>query len=240
MRRPGPGLTNLLKAKDRPAPSEPGGLLSNRPVRHLCHIPALTTLLFAAGVAVFFTPAAVLPCKVACPVLLLSLAVFLTRRRELFPFGGAFLFSAAGDAMGAGDLFIPQMSFFALAHIAYVWWFLPRARRPLRGTSLAVIVPLLAFLFAVIVPEAPFPGERIGVAVYGLIIAAMLCSVLQYDGACAAGFRSAALLFVFSDGVIAWSRFIGPVPARTWVVMTTYYLAQYLFFRCVFKAATRS
>ena len=83
-------------------------------------------------------------------------------------------------------------------------------------------------------------AERIGVAVYGLVIAAMLYSALQYDGACAAGFRCAALLFVFSDAVIAWNRFIGPVPARTWIVMTTYYLAQYLFFRFAFKTAARN
>ena len=170
---------------------------------------------------------------------LLGVSTLLLRRRELLPFGFAFLFSAAGDAVGAKGLFIPQMAFFALAHAAYVCWFLPRAQRTPRAVSLAVTVPLLVFLFAVIVPEVPVPAERIGVAVYGLVIAAMLCSALQYDGAHAAGFRCAALLFVFSDAVIAWNRFIGPVPARMWVIMTTYYLAQYLFFRFAVKTAIR-
>ena len=197
-------------------------------MRRFSRIFAWTTLFFVAGAVLFFTKAAALPYKVAWPVLLLSLATFLSRRRELLPFGFAFLFSAAGDAVGARGLFIPQMAFFALAHAAYVCWFLP------------VTVPLLVFLFAAIVPEAPFPAERIGVAVYGLVIAAMLYSALQYDGACAAGFRCAALLFVFSDAVIAWNRFIGPVPARTWIVMITYYLAQYLFFRFAFKTAARN
>ena len=205
-------------------------------MRRFSRIFAWTTLFFVAGAVLFFTKAAALPYKVAWPVLLLSLATFLSRRRELLPFG----FSAAGDAVGARGLFIPQMAFFALAHVAYVCWFLPRARHRLRAVSLAVTVPLLVFLFAAIVPEAPFPAERIGVAVYGLVIAAMLYSALQYDGACAAGFRCAALLFVFSDAVIAWNRFIGPVPARTWIVMTTYYLAQYLFFRFAFKTAARN
>ena len=40
--------------------------------------------------------------------------------------------------------------------------------------------------------------------------------------------------------MIAWNRFIGPVPARTWIVMITYYLAQYLFFRFAFKTAARN
>ena len=166
-------------------------------MRRFSRIFAWTTLFFVAGAVLFFTKAAALPYKVAWPVLLLSLATFLSRRRELLPFGFAFLFSAAGDAVGARGLFIPQMAFFALAHVAYVCWFLPRARRRLRAVSLAVTVPLLVFLFAAIVPEVPFPAERIGVAVYGLVIAAMLYSALQYDGACAAGFRCAALLFVF-------------------------------------------
>ena len=68
----------------------------------------------------------------------------------------------------------------------------------------------------------------------------MLYSVLQYDGIYSVGFRCAALLFVFSDAVIAWNRFIGPVPARTYVIMVTYYLAQYLFFRFAFKTAARN
>ena len=208
-------------------------------MRRFSKIFAWTTLFFVAGAVLFFTKAAALPYKVAWPVLLLSLATFLSRRRELLPFGFAFLFSAAGDAVGARGLFIPHMAFFALAHVAYVCWFLPRARRRLRAVSRAVTVPLLVFLFAAIVPEAPFTAERIGVAVYGLVIAAMLYSALQYDGACAAGFRCAALLFVFSDAVIAWNRFIGPVPARMWVIMTTYYLAQYLFFRFAVKTAIR-
>lgn len=206
-------------------------------MRRFPEIPALTTLLFAAGVVLFFTPAAALPYKVAYPVLLLAVSIFLLRRRELLLIGLALLLSAAGDAAGAKGLFIPQMAFFALAHAAYIGWFLPRARHTPRMASLVVVVPLLAFLFIAIVPNATVPAERIGVAVYGTVIAGMLYSVLQYAGAGTAGFRCAALLFVFSDAVIAWSRFVGPVPARTWVVMITYYLAQYLFYRFALKSS---
>lgn len=208
-------------------------------MRRFSGILVWTTLLYAAGAALFFMKAAALSYKVAYPVLLLGLSMFMLRRRELLPIGIAFLLSAAGDAMGARHWFIPQMAFFALAHVAYIRWFLPRAQRRPRTGTLAVVVPLLVFLFAVIVPRAPFPAECIGTALYGAIIAGMLCSVFQYAGACAAGFRCAALLFVFSDAVIAWNRFIGPVPARTWVIMTTYYLAQYLFFRFAVKTAIR-
>jgi len=71
-------------------------------------------------------------------------------------------------------------------------------------------------------------------------IAGMLYSALQYRGAYAAWFRLAALLFVFSDSVIAWGRFVAPVPCRTCVVMITYYAAQYLFYLFAVRAATLS
>lgn len=200
----------------------------------------LTTLLFAAGAALFFTNAAVIPYKVAYPVLLLSLSLFYLRLKPLIPVGAALLLSAVGDAAGAGGMFIPQMLFFALAHGAYMCYFLPQAQVAPRPFVWPVLTALLLFLFVCIVPRAADPAERAGVAVYGLVIAGMLYSALQYRGAYAAWFRLAALLFVFSDSVIAWGRFVEPVPCRTYVVMITYYAAQYLFYLFAVRAATLS
>ena len=200
----------------------------------------LTTLLFSAGAALFFTNAAVIPYKVAYPVLLLSLSLFYLRLKPLIPVGAALLLSAVGDAAGAGGMFIPQMLFFALAHGAYMCYFLPQAQVAPRPFVWPVLTALLLFLFVCIVPRAADPAERAGVAVYGLVVAGMLYSALQYRGAYAAWFRLAALLFVFSDSVIAWGRFVAPVPCRTYVVMITYYAAQYLFYLFAVRAATLS
>ena len=200
----------------------------------------LTTLLFAAGAALFFTNAAVIPYKVAYPVLLLSLSLFYLRLKPLIPVGAALLLSAVGDAAGAGGMFIPQMLFFALAHGAYMCYFLPQAQVAPRPFVWPVLTALLLFLFVCTVPRAADPAERAGVAVYGLVVAGMLYSALQYRGAYAAWFRLAALLFVFSDSVIAWGRFVAPVPCRTYVVMITYYAAQYLFYLFAVRAATLS
>ena len=200
----------------------------------------LTTLLFAAGASLFFTNAAVIPYKVAYPVLLLSLSLFYLRLKPLIPVGAALLLSAVGDAAGAGGMFIPQMLFFALAHGAYMCYFLPQAQVAPRPFVWPVLTALLLFLFVCIVPRAADPAERAGVAVYGLVVAGMLYSALQYRGAYAAWFRLAALLFVFSDSVIAWGRFVAPVPCRTYVVMITYYAAQYLFYLFAVRAATLS
>lgn len=159
-----------------------------RTSRMLC----LTTLLFAAGAALFFTNAAVIPYKVAYPVLLLSLSLFYLRLKPLIPVGAALLLSAVGDAAGAGGMFIPQMLFFALAHGAYMCYFLPQAQVAPRPFVWPVLTALLLFLFVCIVPRAADPAERAGVAVYGLVVAGMLYSALQYRGAYAAWFRLAA------------------------------------------------
>ena len=137
-------------------------------------------------------------------------------------------------------MFIPQMLFFALAHGAYMCYFLPQAQVAPRPFVWPVLTALLLFLFVCIFPRAADPAERAGVAVYGLVVAGMLYSALQYRGAYAAWFRLAALLFVFSDSVIAWGRFVAPVPCRTYVVMITYYAAQYLFYLFAVRAATLS
>ena len=119
-------------------------------------------------------------------------------------------------------------------------YFLPQAQLAPRPFVWPVLTALLLFLFVCIVPRSADPAERAGVAVYGLVIAGMLYSALQYRGAYAAWFRLAALLFVFSDSVIAWGRFVAPVPCRTCVVMITYYAAQYLFYLFAVRAATLS
>lgn len=133
-------------------------------------ILALTTLLFAAGAALFFTKAAALPYKVAYPVLLLAVAVFCLRRKTLLPVGAALLLSALGDAAGAKGLFIPQMLFFALAHGAYIRYFLCAGGLPARPAAWLLPAALLALLFAGVVPRVLDPAERIGVAVYGAVM----------------------------------------------------------------------
>ena len=52
-------------------------------MRRFSGILVWTTLLYAAGAALFFTKAAALPYKVAYPVLLLGLSMFMLRRLSL-------------------------------------------------------------------------------------------------------------------------------------------------------------
>lgn len=89
---------------------------------------------------------------------------------------------------------------------------------------------LLALLFAGVVPRVLDPAERIGVAVYGAVIAGMLYSVLRYRGAYAAmvPLRGPAVRFFRRrDSLEPFHR---GRSGRTYVVMVPYYLAQCLFF----------
>ena len=129
----------------------------------------------------------------------------------------------------------------ALAHVAYIRYFLPSAEFSRRRIAAAAVVGagLLLFLFAGIVPRVASSVERTGVALYGTVIAAMLLSVLFYRGRYAPGFRVAALLFVFSDATIAWNKFVEPLPDATLRIMSTYYAAQYLFALLALAASSR-
>ena len=228
---------------DKRPPQEPLG--KNGGKRRTLFIGALT-LGFGLGVALFFSKGVALPCKVCYPAAWLSVILFALRDKACVPVACALLFSAAGDAAGAAHDFLLQMFFFALAHIAYICYFLRSARfSPRRSATAAVVgTGALLFLFLYIVPHVAQPAERTGVVLYAATLIAMLVSVLLYRGGFKPVFLSAALLFLYSDATIAWNKFVAPVPASVYRIMVTYYAAQYLFalsavLRCRRKAVQK-
>ena len=54
----------------------------------------------------------------------------------------------------------------------------------------------------------------------------MLSALLQRSSLYALG----AVLFVFSDFIIAWCMFVGPVPQSRLMIMIPYYAAQWILF----------
>ena len=142
----------------------------------------------------------------------------------------ALLASAAGDYAGSTGNFIMQVAFFAVAHIFYICDFLPR-RAAIRSnlgfaTALAVItIGYLSFVLAHIDSHAEF----IAVAIYGLIIFTMGASAIFQQRPHKWWYVVAALLFILSDSLIVFGKYIAPLPNRSLWVMTTYYAAQGLF-----------
>jgi uncharacterized membrane protein YhhN len=152
----------------------------------------------------------------------------------------ALLFSALGDHFGSCNNFIAQMGFFALGHVWFIVYFIGRYFRKvepdfkLTGKAkgyiaivMFCIIALLCVAFTRIVPETPKGIIRIGVSIYATLISTMLATaMLQRSSLFALG----AILFVFSDFILAWHKFVEPVPGRHYLVLVPYFLAQWLLF----------
>lgn len=190
------------------------------------------SLIFIVLAAMYLMPAAaleqMLPEKVvrfriAYPVAALALlGAYLGME---WKFVLAFLFSCTGDAMGAYGSFFGQMGYFALAHILLIWAFaeeLWKVRKTLVGLS---VTAALVFAFALVIPKVPEPGLQIGCGVYAVLITAMFgLSLMQRSPLFAIG----AALFLISDMILSWNKFVGPVTAEKWLIMVPYYLGQLL------------
>lgn len=152
----------------------------------------------------------------------------------------ALLFSTLGDHFGSCNNFMAQMGFFALGHIWFIIYFIGRyfnkveKDRKLTGKAkgyLSMVVfcaiVLLCVVFTQIVPEVPAGIMKIGVCIYALLISTMLVSALLQRSSL---FALGAILFVFSDFILAWNKFVEPVPGRHYLVLVSYFLAQWLLF----------
>ena len=152
----------------------------------------------------------------------------------------ALIFSAAGDFFGSTGQLLPQMGCFAVSHIWFIVYFALRYHRKVehdgkltdraKGYVAMVLFCSAAILTAaltLIVPKAPAGVLRIGVLLYACLICTMLVlALLQRSSLFALG----AVLFVFSDFILAWALFVGEVPNCTLMVMIPYYAAQWLLF----------
>ena len=173
-----------------------------------------------------FLPSAFVRFRIAYPVAILALAAAYGGFRWTWVL--AFVFSCTGDAMGAYGSFIGQMSFFALAHIMLISGFLLNGLKgsALRKTVVGVAVAaVLAVVFVFVIPCAPAGFIRVGCGIYAVLIAVMTgLSCMQHSRFFAFG----ALLFLISDSILAWNKFVSPLPASTWLIMVPYYLGQLL------------
>ena len=98
----------------------------------------------------------------------------------------------------------------------------PVVRKTLAGLA---VTAALVFAFALVIPKVPEPGLQIGCGVYAVLITAMFgLSLMQRSPLFAIG----AALFLISDMILSWNKFVGPVTAEKWLIMVPYYLGQLL------------
>lgn len=194
------------------------------------------TAVFFALCILFFLPLHI-PDILALPVASLFIASLWLTPWQICV---ALMLSALGDWCGDCGNFLGQMGAFASGHVFYIWFFVKRyldkvehdkkltTRAKGYLAMLAVcLVGLLIIVFTQIVPTVPAGIIRIGVSVYAFVISTMLFfGMLQRSTLYALG----AVLFVFSDFILAWNRFVEPVPYSRYLILVTYFLAQWLLF----------
>lgn len=208
----------------------------NIPEKSIIKIAIGATLLFIALCLMYFSPAEI-PHKISIPVGLLTItSIVLCPWQIILALG----FSAAGDYFGSCGNFIAQMGCFAISHIWYILYFALRYHRKVehdkkltaraKGYILMVMfcaACILTTAFLKVVPSVPPGTLRIGVSIYScLICTMMILAMLQRSSLFALG----ALLFVFSDFILAWNMFVEPIPHDRLLIMIPYYAAQWLIF----------
>jgi uncharacterized membrane protein YhhN len=142
-------------------------------------------------------------------------------------FVAALVFSLAGDVllMLPRDLFVAGLAAFLVGHLCYVAGFWSQ-----HGPTVAAFVFAAAIVVAVLAPvivrilrAVRGTPDLAPVTAYSVVIAVMLASALASGNLVAA---VGAALFVASDSMIAWDRFVRPFPAAGVAIMVTYHLGQ--------------
>ncbi len=141
----------------------------------------------------------------------------------------ALIFSAAGDvtlSLDSGKYFVPGLGFFLVAQITYAVTFYRDFKLQKSRIPIAAILVIYAIVMAIIMTPSL---EEMALPVY------VYLTVITVMGVFAA-FRDSpnklvlygAALFIISDSILAVDKFLTTIPAVDYLVMVTYYLAQFL------------
>ncbi|WP_404469687.1 lysoplasmalogenase [Sutcliffiella horikoshii] len=142
------------------------------------------------------------------------------------------LFSILGDIflMLPKDRFIYGLVSFLAGHVCYVVAFLYVPGGGEVKIWLTGALLFTAILYLLKLSRGVFRSGGIAlflaVTAYVAIITSMVWAAFYSQQPL---MIAGAILFFFSDAILAWDRFIGKLTYRNYLVMIPYYLAQYLF-----------
>jgi uncharacterized membrane protein YhhN len=165
------------------------------------------------------------------PLIVLSLVLYVysSTRGEVAPprwlLAGLGL-GLIGDVLLLWDhLFIPGLVAFLLGHGCYLKAFqvFPIQRK---GLLISGTTALLAGGFFLGNAWLGLQAMALPVLAYTLVIGAMATSAGRFWNSPAVAVAAGALLFVLSDLLLAYNRFVEPIPYADVPIMTTYALAQ--------------
>ncbi|MBN6206744.1 lysoplasmalogenase [Ralstonia pickettii] len=137
------------------------------------------------------------------------------------------LFSSVGDA--TLHWFLIGLSAFFIGHVFYCLGFFSKASFTKLRTAALLPVSVYAVIFAMqLVPALQASGDHsliLPVIAYIIIISLMLWSAVLTGNIFA---LCGSLLFVISDSILAWNKFIDPVGFAEPLIMLSYYGGQFL------------
>jgi sterol desaturase/sphingolipid hydroxylase (fatty acid hydroxylase superfamily)/uncharacterized membrane protein YhhN len=148
----------------------------------------------------------------------------------------ALALSLLGDVLLMGEgLFVPGLVAFLLAHISYIQLFRQDAPWLRSRRAVAVCISAAAVIF-VGLDQNGLPTElRVPVAAYVLVIATMAAQAWgrakHLYSAASLWVAWGSLSFMLSDTLLAFDKFVSPLPYAGLWVLATYYLAQGLIVR---------
>jgi uncharacterized membrane protein YhhN len=166
----------------------------------------------------------------AIPAIALAVLAFITVRgiagKLLFV---SLLFCAAGDIaleLGAGKYFVIGLGLFLIAQIMFIATFSRdfKMQRP----RIPIIVVLTIYVLAIAFILTPSLGEMAIPVYFYMVVIALMGIFAALRGAKNKFTLYGAASFIVSDSILAINKFMMPVPAADYIVMTTYYLALFL------------
>ncbi len=215
--------------------SSQADILKSRQTRVLFIVGLIAVALFMVGQALdlYWLRMLVKP----IPVLLMAVWVYLLPGKKTYQWAiiVGLLFSMVGDILleSAGNYFVFGLVAFLLGHIAYIVAFTRDSRQlfPWRALVAYGYGILVLLLFST---QGDLGDMMIPVALYILVITTMLWRAASRVGVAGINAFSAragligAILFTFSDSLIALNRFVWdlPQPTTRYIIIITYWLGQ--------------
>jgi uncharacterized membrane protein YhhN len=197
-------------------------------IEHKPHSP-LRTVLKTAAIGLFVPlPLLAIGHGPLAPLLLLAAAFLLSSMGDLF-------LAMKGNPRN----FMRGLVAFLVSHFFYIGVVVPLASGAdslvLKGVSLAVGLGGLALYWSL---ASRLGSARLPVATYFAVILVMVLSALAIpEGAPLLGLG--AILFMFSDSIIALDKFRGPFRYRGFLVWPTYYIGQTMMALALLVLLTR-
>jgi len=183
--------------------------------------------------------------KPATMIFIIALALAYGERKGFYRWAilAGFVFSLAGDTfLISAQNFVFGLASFLVAHLCYSAAFFKAGAGKFNSLSL-IAYPVGLIIFLLIAGGVP-ENLKLPVVVYALAISTMLGAALNFYLAQktpkAIFALAGAMFFVLSDSLLAYNKFTGEFFLAKTLILSTYFLAQWLIARSVMKPAAEA